>query len=336
MKIKDYFTPKSFVYSGKHQNKETIIRHFHYNDSEVIETSDFKMINGYKSYIQVIGLSDIKKIEQVKTIISIDNLVFEDIFNVTQREKIDVFKDYIFSVIHGLFLKDNRYIKEYMSMVCLENIVISFHEIEPWYLEATINALDNYTELRQKSSDFLYYHILDLITDNHIDVFDKLNEVISHFEDVTLNEQILPQEEFYRVRKSFVRLKNNVYYLLEHLERLLIHNHVFMKSEEKEYFDDLIDHLKRLDSQINLSRENLRNLVDVNINNQSNKMNQIMMTLTLFSAIFIPLSFLTGFFGMNFVHFEILSYEHAVWLFVGFCILVIVFMIWFFKKRKWL
>ncbi len=336
MKIIDYFTPKSPVYSGKHQNKETVIRHFHYNDQEVIESNSFDVMSGYKSYIQVTGLSNIKKIEELKTIFNIDSLIFEDIFNVTQREKIDIKDDYIFSVIHGLFLKDNIYKKEYMSMLCIENLVVSFHEVEPWFLEATINALDTYPDLREKSSDFLYYHILDLITDNHIDVFDHLNDQINQFEDVTLNEQVLPQEEFYRARKSFVRLKNNVFYLLEHLEKFFIQGHAFIKVENHDYFNDLIDHLKRLDSQINLARENLRNLVDVNINNQSNKMNQIMMTLTLFSAIFIPLSFLTGFFGMNFIHFELLKYEHAILLFVGFCVLLIGFMIWFFKRRHWL
>ncbi|QWB99697.1 hypothetical protein KHQ88_05920 [Mycoplasmatota bacterium] len=336
MKIKNYFTPKSPIYSGKHQNKKTTIRHFLYNEHSVIETSNFNQKPGYKSYIQVIGLTDINKIEELKNTFDIDSLIFEDIFNVSQREKIDIKDNYLFSVIHGLFIKENDYKREYMSMICTEHIVISFHEDDPWYLETTIKALETYDDLRKKSSDFLFYQILDLITDNHIDVFDRLNDVINRFEDVTLNEQILPQEEFYLVRKSFIRLKNNVYYLLEQLDRLMMRQHVFIKEVNHEYFHDLIDHLNRLDSQINSARENLRNLVDVNINNQSNKMNKIMTTLTLFSAIFIPLSFLTGFFGMNFIHFEILSYQHAVWIFVLFCILVISFMVWYFKKRKWL
>ncbi|MFP4478285.1 MAG: CorA family divalent cation transporter [Candidatus Izemoplasmatales bacterium] len=336
MKIKNYFTPKSPIYSGKHKSKETVVRHFLYNDERVYEIDSFEQKEGFKSYIQVIGLTNIKKIEEIKDAFGIDSLIFEDIFNVTQREKIDIKEDYLFSVIHGLFLKGNDYKREYMSMICTDNIVISFHEEDPWYLDATVKALETYNDLREKTSDFLFYQILDLITDNHIDVFDKLSDIMNHFEDITLNEQILPQDEFYRVRKSFIRLKNNVFYLLEPLEKLVMKQHRFIKKENLEYFHDLIDHLNRLDNQINSSRENLRNLVDVNINNQSNKMNKIMTTLTLFSAIFIPLSFLTGFFGMNFIHFEILTYENAVWIFVLFCLFVIGFMVWFFKRKKWL
>lgn len=336
MKIVEYITPKSLIYYGKHQTQDTVIRHFLYNDKEVIESDDFKRKAGYKSYIQVIGLSNVDNIKEIQQLHQIGDLVIEDVLNVAQGEKIDVFDDYLFCVIHALFRVENTYKKEYMSLVCLEDTVISFHEQDPWFLESTIETIHNYAALRQKSSDFMFYHILDLITDNHIEVFNYLSNVISEFEDVTLNEQILPQEEFYGVRKTFIRLKNNVYYLLEALNRLIRKSHKIIKEENLEYFNDLIDHLSRLDGQINLSRENLRNLVDVNINNQSNRMNQIMTTLTLFSAIFIPLSFLTGFFGMNFIHFEILSYQNAVWLFVLFCVLVIAFMVWLFKYKKWL
>ena len=336
MKIKDYFTPKSMVYSGKHQNRKTEIKHYHYNEDDVYVSDDLTINPEYKSYIQVIGLTNTDHISKIKNMFKIDGFIFEDVFNVMQREKIDVREDYIFSVVHSLFKKDNLYQKEYMSMLCLEGIVISFHEYEPWYLATSIDALESYDEIRKRTSDFLFYHILDLITDNHMDVFDDLNDRMNQFEDITLSEQILPQDKFFQTRKIFIRLKNNVFYLMASLESMLEQKSAFVKEVNLGFYHDLIDHLSRLDTQINLSRENIRNLVDVNINNQSNKMNRIMTTLTLFSAIFIPLSFLTGFFGMNFVHFGVLEYRYAVWIFLSICILVIGFMIWFFKKRDWL
>lgn len=335
MKILDYVTPKSMVYSGKVKQKETVINHYHYNEKEVIVSHDFTQKEGYKSYIQVVGLNDTERINQLQVLFSINEFIFEDIYNVSQREKVEVKEDYIFSVLHALFYQDDIFKKEYLSMICLDNVVISFHEDNPWFLEPTIKTLESYQDLRVKSSGFLFYHIMDLITDNHIDVFDKLNMVINEFEDVTLNGHTLPQEDFYKARKAFVRLKNNVYYLLEALNTLIPQKHKVI-DEIIEFYNDLVDHLSRLDGQINLARENVRNLVDVNMNNQSNRMNQIMTTLTLFSAIFIPLSFLTGFFGMNFIYFDILRYEHAVIAFVGFCLLLIGFMIWFFKHKKWL
>lgn len=336
MKIKDYFTPKSMVYSGKHQHKETTFIHYHYKADDIYISHDLQSKDGYKSYIQVIGLTDTKKISAIKETYGIDGFIFEDVFNVTQREKIEVKSDYIFSVVYGLFKKDDHFYKEYMSMISLENVLISFHEDEPWYLDATVIALETYDELRKRSIDFLFYHILDLITDNHIDVYDDLNDRMNQYEEITLSEQILPQDGFFQTRKTLNRLKNNVYYMKTSVESLIGMKNTYIKPENIDYFHDLIDHLNRLDTQINLSKENIRNLVDVNINNQSNKMNKIMTTLTLFSAIFIPLSFLTGFFGMNFVHFGVLDYAYAVWIFIGVCVLVFAFMIWLFKKKDWL
>jgi len=336
MKIKRYIMPKTLVYSGKHKQEETKIRHFLYNEKDVFETNDMKRKEGYKSYIQVIGLADENVIQSIKSIYSVDDLIIEDILNVSQGVKIDCLDKYLFCVVHSLFKLNKTFQKEYMSMICFENTVISFHEQNPWYLEGSIDYIQHYPDIRTKSSDYLFYHILDFITDNHIDIFNELNMVINEFEDVSLNEQILPQESFYRVRKTFIQLKNNVYYLLIALQDLMKKNHQIIKEDSVEYFHDLMDHLYRLDGQINLSRDNLKNLVDVNMNNQNNRMNQIMTTLTLFSAIFIPLSFFTGFFGMNFVHFEILTYPYAVGMFVGFCMLLIGFMIWLFKHKKWL
>ena len=97
-----------------------------------------------------------------------------------------------------------------------------------------------------------------------------------------------------------------------------------------------MDHLKRLDHQLAQSTEFMRQLLDIHMNNQSNQMNKVMTTLTLFSAIFIPLSFLTGFFGMNFVHFEVLEFDYALEVFIFLCIALAVGMIYLFKKKKWL
>jgi magnesium transporter len=132
-----------------------------------------------------------------------------------------------------------------------------------------------------------------------------------------------------------LNLKNHVSPVLEHLNQIMNKKSSLFMEDNMPFYDDLRDHLVRLDSRLDRSRELMRHLLDLHMNNQSNKMNKIMATLTLFSAIFIPLSFLTGFFGMNFVHFGILQYEYAVIGFTILCASIIIFMVWFFKKKKW-
>ena len=93
--------------------------------------------------------------------------------------------------------------------------------------------------------------------------------------------------------------------------------------------------MNRLDQKLDNLRDLMKTLLDLDLNNQSTRMNKIMSTLTLFSAIFIPLSFLTGFFGMNFVYFEVLRIEYAVLFFTGICILIAAAMLYIFKKHRW-
>lgn len=334
MKIKNYFTPKSFVYTGKHQDIATRIRSFQYGENLYTETSEIEKVPKQKQYIQVIGLQDIEKIEYLKEQFQIDSFVFEDIFNVTQRNKIEVYNSYIFAVFHCEFLHNEVIEEEYMSLVVLGDTIITFHEKEPNFLDALHALLEHHHETKSRSIDYLFYQILDIITDHHLDVCDFLEEKNIQFEEMVLESKDVDQEAFYISRKQMLRLKNNVTPVLEQLEKVLNKCDLF-QAENTYYFEDLKDHLRRLDIRLSESREVMRHLLDLHMNNQSHKMNKIMTTLTIFSAIFIPLSFLTGFFGMNFIYFKVLEEESAIPFFIIFCVVLAIGMIIFFKKKKW-
>lgn len=334
MKIRDYFVPKSYVYTGNHENVPTRIIHFHYDSEHLKITNEFEPLDYEKHYIQVIGLSDLEKIQLLSKYYQVDPLVLEDVFNVNQRNKIEVKPNYLFGVFHIQSLIEGIIKEDYMSLLMFKDTIISFHEKEPTYLDLIKILLEENNDLKDKTIDYLFFQILDIITDMHIDVFEIVEDKQLKFEEVILDEKEIDQDEFYRVRKNLLKLKNCVAPVLEQLEKTIDKSSLFNISN-RIFFDDLIDHLKRLNQQIDQTRELMRNILDLHINNQSNKMNRIMTTLTLFSAIFIPLSFLTGFFGMNFVHFDILEYEYAIIVFVGLCLILIGFMVLLFKKMKW-
>ncbi len=335
MKIKEYFMPKSLIYTGTHKDVSTKIIHYQYNAETVEITNDFIPIEARKHYIQVIGLSEIEKILGLKKYYKVNPLILEDVFNVKQRNKLELYDDFLFGAMHVEYLDEGKIKEDYMSILLNEDAIISFHETEPVYLAALPPLFEKSEELRNRNADYLFYQIFDIITDNHLDIFDSLATKTASFEEEILESKKIDQENFYLVRKEILKLKNCVSPVLEELDTILDRKHRLFWQESQPYFEDLTDHLQRLDSQLNQSREEMRHLLDLLINNQSNKMNQIMTTLTLFSAVFIPLSFLAGFFGMNFVHFQVLQYEHAIELFVGGCVLLAVVMLVLFKKMKW-
>jgi len=335
MKIKEYFIPKSMIYTGAHTNVQTKIIHYQFTSVSLTVTDSFEPNPLMKHYIQVIGLSEIEKIQSIKSYFKVDPLVLEDVFNVKQRNKLELRDESLFCAFHIEYL-DKREIKnDYLSILLYEDTIISFHETEPLYLLPIKTLIETSQDTKAKEIDYLFFQILDIITDHHLDVFEYLEYESSRFEEKILETKNVDQEMFYLIRKQMLKLKNNVYPVLEQFDKIFNKRHLLFRDENAGYYEDLKDHLKRLDDHLNQSRELMRHLLDLHINNQSNKMNRIMTTLTLFSAIFIPLSFLTGFFGMNFVNFGILQYENAVGIFGLICLAIAGFMFFLFKKVKW-
>ncbi len=335
MKISTYFKPKTMVYTGSFSHIDTQIYHWQYDEEKVEYVEGFEISPNKKHYIQVIGLANVEKIQEIRKHLSIDPLVMEDIFNVNQRNKFELKEEYLFGTFALSFLQDEIIKNDYMSILMFPNVIVSFHETQPHYLEDIHLLFYEHKELRELPIDYLFFQIMDIITDKHLEVYDKLNLAVNEFEAQLLETKSIEQEDFYHIRKQMLELKNNVSPINEQLDKILAKKSLLFNSSTSTYFEDLKDHLQRLDNRLNQSREITRNLLDLHMNNQSTKMNKIMATLTLFSATFIPLSFLTGFFGMNFVHFGILEYQNAIFLFSGICLLIAVGMIIFFKRKDW-
>jgi len=335
MKLKGFPPPKTLLYSGDYRENETIINHYLWDENHLKKTDNFSREADQQHYIQVIGLNDVNKIKVIKNTYDIEDIVLEDIFNVKQRNKIEFRSGYIFAVFHCQYLLNDKINDEYMSVLLFNGAMISFHEHASQSVDLLSQLIHERKELRKKTIDYLFFQLLDLLTDRHLHVYEALHNEVSAFEEEILESKSLNQEQFYLTRKHLLKLKNNIAPVLNDFEELLSQSTALINSSNLEYYEDLHDHLIRLDNHLSESREMMRHLLDLHINNQSNTMNRIMTTLTLFSAIFIPLSFLTGFFGMNFVYFEFLEYEYGLLIFILLCIALAGFMIALFKKMRW-
>lgn len=331
----NYFKPKSMVYTGKYIEQETTIKHIQYDSDHFLTFDTFKPQNMYKNYIQVIGLTNIDLIKKIQDEYHIDAMIIEDILNVNQRVKIEYQADYIFATLHNRFISKDMIKADYLSVYVFENTVITFHETNPVYLDDLIPLLKDYEDVKAASVDLLFYHILDLMTDYHIELLDYLDHKTIAFEENILESKPFEQAEFYLLRKRMLQLQSIISPMFEQIEKMLQRKVPMLTEYSLHYFDDLRDHLKRLDNKLFHTRDMMRQLLDLHMNNQSTKMNRIMSTLTLFSAIFIPLSFLTGFFGMNFHYFEALDYRYAILVFILACFIIAGGMFFFFKRRRW-
>jgi magnesium transporter len=335
--IKKGTPPGTLVYTGN-SSQPTTITHIQYSENRLLIHEELKSFSTNEvDWVNVEGLSDTDRIKQMCIDLGVDNLTIEDILNTNQRNKFEIFSTHIFFVIKYYYLDNNNDILEdYFSILLFKDKIITFSESVNRFKNDIINRLqDKALQITKLHEDYLFYVIYDMIVDEEWNTFQFLNLNLEQLEGKILRLNKDDQINLYNVRKHLVFIKNQTQNSLDFATpKSLLHNELF-NTYLKKYLNDLQDHLMNLNEKAKTGLEEVNNLYEVYSNNVSNKSNEIMKTLTIFSAIFIPLSFIAGIFGMNFINFPILKNQYGLLIFGIICILIPVIMLLYFKIKKW-
>lgn len=336
--------PGSLVYTGKECLANISINHIKFNSNYFenisLETIKENLIDfSYINWIKILGLSDVQKIKEINNIINIDKLTLEDILNVGQRPKIEIHNDYIFLVFKILSFDEKAFKlkEEQLSFILTKNILITFQESKNDVFKNILKRIEqNIGSIRKNKADYLLYAIIDSIVDINFNILNIIEEKIEITEESIIdNQDTNIINEIYKLRKELLLLKTSIWPLKEILYQLK-EAQAFVSSNTSKYIKDVIDHIVSIMDFVTIYREMINSMFESHQTNVSNKMNQIMTTLTIFSAVFIPLTFLAGIYGMNFEHIPELSFKYSYPVFLCICVLVAFSMIRFFKHKKWI
>ena len=287
-------------------------------------------------WINIIGLHNHKLIKAIGDFLDIHPMDLEDIVHVSQWSKILNQTDYLFSIFKMIYLKDAHITHEHVSVILKDNILITFQETPGDVFDSIRNRLSNANgQLRTRSVAFLYYALLDAIIDEYIVVISHVSSTFNAIEMQIIEERNPNKEELYSLRKELLYFSNSIAPLLESIRKFMSIDNPFYTVEMIHYYSDLHEHLSQISDAIKAYREMSNSLHEMQMSNASMRMNRTMMTLTIFSAIFIPLSFLAGVFGMNFRHMPWLDAPDAFTWFILLCMLVVGGMLTYFKQKKW-
>jgi magnesium transporter len=328
--------PGTLVYTGN-KEKNTEIKHIKYSQSHfTLHTDVMALDNDVVDWIIVEGLSDVEKVVKLCSDYKVDYLVIEDILNVTQRTKVEINDNYIFSVMKYPYIQEHKVQHDYISTLLFEDVIITFSELKNPFIDDVIERIKNKnSQIRQMKHDYLYYVILDMITDETINVFSYIDHTVDDIEQDLLGLNNKDQVKLFGLRKELIFIRSLVKEMLNSPTKKQLFSTRFFDPNNNKYYDDVIDHLLNLQNRTVNQLENIQHIIDVYTNNTANRMNQIMTTLTIFSAIFIPLSFFAGVFGMNFVNFPILQNPYGLLYFTILCILIPSIMFLYFYLKKW-
>lgn len=292
------------------------------------------------TWIDIDGLQDVEVVRKIGEQFGIHPLVQEDILNTAQRPKVEDHGSYLFIAAKMIYSSEGQRIEtEQLSLVVGPNYVISFQEktgrdiFEP----VRERLRHNRGAIRQYGADHLAYALLDTTVDHYFGVMENLGDQVNQLEDLLLEK---PQtdllQSIQQVRREVLFIRQAAWPLREVVNQLYREASPLVAQETRLYLRDIYDHLVQMIDTVEISREIVVGLLDLHLFNLNHRMNEVMKVLTIFTSIFIPLTFIVGVYGMNFHHMPELdltwSYP-ALWVVM---IAIGVGMVLFFRKKKWL
>jgi magnesium transporter len=265
-------------------------------------------------------------------------LIIEDVIVETGLPKLDVFERYLFLVFHTVFYKSEGELgtKE-IDLFFGQNYVVTIHNDSFPVLESIRKRCLRDERILSRGSDFTLHTILDYIVDEFVGVRGSVQRFIDQLE-----EKIFDGQAEASVLKRIFELKEDIAALtrLASAQRQIFSR--FSKGEYKLvsrdsriYFSDIYDHLNGIVENAQNFNDILSNILSVYLSMASNKTNEIMKTLTIFTVILLPLSVISGIYGMN-LDFPEKGIPGSYFMVLGLMAVIVISLLLFFKRKEWL
>ncbi len=340
-------SPGTVEYTGEHQVERATITVLQYDPDHLEEASPASAEECLRyrdspivAWLNVNGLSETATLERFGSHYGLHPLVVEDIGNTQQRPKLEDYEDYLYLVCRMISYDErrDRLESEQVSIVLGRTWVLSFQERDGDVFEPVRSRIrGGKGRIRQRGADYLAYALLDAVVDHYFVVLESFGERIEDLEkDLLERPETGLLERIHGLKREMILLRRAVWPLrdviagLERLESELI------QDTTMPFLRDVYDHVIQIADIIESYRDMLSGLQDLYLNSLSNRMNEVMKVLTIAATIFVPLTFLAGIYGMNFVHMPELHWKWGYPLFWVVAVAIAGGMLAFFRRKRWL
>lgn len=325
-------------------SKKTNIKIIEYGINQVQEIDNTTMTDCVKSKekpnVTWISISDTKEsetLEQLESDFNVHKLVLEDIVHGNQRPKMEEFKDHIFLIFQNCVYDEvkKELIKNQINLIRGSRFLITLQDSENGLFEPIKTRIrENQGKIRQSTVQYLTYCLIDAIVDNYNKVHDKMEtqadelrkQIFKRARPENLDAIQQLQDDLHTLLQ-LVKPLRKIIPDLEHLEARVPFGSVGI------YLRDVSDHIEQVLDNIETTLSSLSGMNDLYLSMMSHKTNETMKILTIIATIFIPLTFITGVYGMNFKVMPEISEPLGYPLIMIFMLGVGLLLIGFFKKK---
>ncbi len=192
------------------------------------------------------------------------------------------------------------------------------------------------SRIRQRKADYLLYALLDVVVDNYYVVLEKITQQLETLEESVLsNPQAKHQNQLYTLKREMTFMRKAVLPLRDVIGSLIREDSVLVGNQINVYLRDVQDNVLQTIETLDTYRDIADNIMNTYLSSLSNKMNEVMKTLTIYTAIFMPLSFIAGLYGMNFANMPELQEPNGYFYTLGGMGAIMIGLWIYFKWKKY-
>lgn len=271
-------------------------------------------------------------------------LAVDDAINEVHLPKVDDWEEYLYLVLRGLDYENGSHRPHLpeLDIFLGRRYLVTFHYDDIPAVDRVWEAFPEDERLLQRNVAYVLYRLLDELVAHYISTIEALEDRLEHVEDqILLRPTTASQERILLLKHVVLRLRRVTSLQREVLNKLARDQYAVLESSDRVYFRDVYDHMIRLYELIDGLRDLVMGALDLYLSAINNRMNEIMKTLTVITTLFMPLTFVTGFFGMNF--FEPVVAGLAPWTgrlvflltLLAMAFLPVVMFVWM-RRRAWM
>ncbi len=273
-----------------------------------------------------------KEIELLTTFFKFHELLIEDCLTLLERPKIEITRQQIFLVSHVLKNIDSDY--ETLNMFVGKNYIVTFHMSHIRYINKVVS------KVLQRGKDYTPLHVMHMLVSEIVEGYNPLiSKIENRLDELEENDAHTKgskiMNEVFDLRSDLLKLRRGVMPMRELIHRFLVSRRVEMTENDRKYFHDIYDDLVQQTEIIEANRELTSDIRENYMTYNSFRTNSIMMTLTIISTIFLPLTFIVGWYGMNFEYMPEIKYKYGYFIVLFIMFSVASGMLMFFKKKGW-
>jgi magnesium transporter len=305
---------------------------------EVLESAD-----GYL-WVDIFDASNEESTGILKGVFNFHPLAIADALEETHDPKIDDWHEYlsmVACVIDPPNSQETKVITRELDLFIGRNYLVTYHAQQSQTIERVREVVRSDNQVFQRGPIYILYLLLDETADDFIANTEYLEETLNDIEDQLFdNPDSSILEDIFALKRSVLHLRQNISPLREVLNKLARGNYEVLEHQPSMYFQDVYDHFLRLHEITENLLELTGSTLEIYLSVVNNRMNSVMKTLTIITTLFMPISFLAGFFGMNFFKpgagFESWTSQPVFWIVLLASVLFPAFMLIYIYRKGWM